>query len=180
MPDGMRMFFGRIKKDENGAVISNGLYTMDKDEENPFKWSKPYLFADGEGWMHVSATQDLTVYTTYLPTHKTTRFRLIDGGYPQREKVEGGLHPGGHPAIAPNESYIVFDSERAGGFGRGDLWVSFRTGDKTWGKGINLGKEVNTPGNESIPHITPDGRYLFFFIHQNGIFIGWVRLLLKG
>jgi len=172
MPDGMRMFFGRIKKDENGAVISNGLYTMNKDEENPLKWSEPYLFADGEGWMHVSATQDQTIYTTYLPTHKTTRFRLVEGRYPQRETLQGGLHPGGHPSIAPDERYIVFDSERERGFGRGDLWVSFRTGDRTWEKGINLGENVNTPGNESIPHITPDGRYLFYTSNRDIYWVG--------
>ena len=171
MPDGMRMFFGRIEKDENGAVISNGLYAMDRDEKKSFAWSDPYLFEDGEGWMHVSATKDQTVYTTYLPNRKTARFRFINGGYPERETPEGGLHPGGHPHIDPDDSYIIFDSEREGGFGSGDLWVCFRNPDGTWGEGINLGNKVNTPGNESIPHLTPDGKYLFYTANRD---IFWV------
>ena len=171
MPDSRRLFFGRIEKDENGVVISNGLYAIDRNEEKPFAWSEPYLFEDGEGWMHVSATGDLTIYTTYLPTRKTARFRLIDGSYPQRETPEGGLHPGGHPSIASDERYIIFDSEREGGFGAGDLWVCFRNADETWGKAINLGNKVNTPGNESIPHLTPDGKYLFYTAHRD---IYWV------
>jgi hypothetical protein len=172
MPDGKRMFFGRIKKDENGVVISNGLYARDRTDEKPFAWSEPYLFEDGEGWMHVSATNDLTVYTTYLPTRRTARFRLIDGSYPERESPEGGLHPSGHPSIAPDERYIVFDSEREGGFGKGDLWVSFRDPDGTWGEGINLGNKINTPGNESIPHLSPDGEYLFYTSNRD---IFWVN-----
>ena len=172
MPDGIRLFFGRIVKDENGVVISNGLYAMDRNEERKFAWSEPYLFEDGEGWMHVSATEDLTIYTTYLPTRKTARFRLIDEGYPTRETPEGGLHPGGHPSIAPDERYIIFDSERAGGFGAGDLWVCFRNPDGTWGEAINLGNKLNTPGNESIPHLTPDGKYLFYTANRD---IYWVN-----
>ena len=132
----------------------------------------PCLFDDGEGWMHVSATRDLTIYTTYLPTHRTARFRFIDGGYPERETIQGGLHPGAHPSIAPDESYIVFDSERPGGVGRGDLWVCFQKSDGTWGDGINLGNTVNTPGNESIPHITPDGKYLFYTANRDIYWVG--------
>ena len=171
MPDGMRMFFGRIEKDENGAVISNGLYAMDRNEESPFSWSEPYLFEDGEGWMHVSATSDLTIYTTYLLNHKTARFRFIDGGYPERETPEGGLHPSGHPSISPDEKYIIFDSEREGGLGKIDLWVSFRNADGTWGEGVNLGNKINTPGNEAIPHQTADGKYLIYTSNRD---IYWV------
>jgi hypothetical protein len=172
IPDGSRMFFGRIEKDENGVVISSGLYAVDKQKERPFSWSEPYLFEYGEGWMHVSATRDLTVYTTYLPTHRTARFRSIDGGYPEREKTLGGLHPGAHPSIASDESYIVFDSERPGGAGKGDLWVCFRKPDGTWGEGINLGSLVNTPGNESIPHLTADGKLLFYTSNRDIYWVG--------
>jgi hypothetical protein len=171
MPDGKRVFFGRIAKDENGAVINSGLYAMDRKEGKLFPWFKPYLFEDGDGWMHVSATSDLTIYTTYLTNHMTTRFELIDGGYSEGDIPEGGLHPGGYPSIALDESYIIFDSERDGGFGSGDLWICFRNLDGTWGDGINLGDKINTPGNESIPHLTPDGDYLFYTANRD---IYWV------
>jgi Tol biopolymer transport system component len=162
MPNGQRMFFGRIAKDENGKVISRGLYATDKVKSDQFSWSEPNLFVDGENWMHISATSDLTIYTTYLFDHKIARFRLINGKYKQKEATTGGLYPGAHPSIAPDESYIIFDSEREGGMGKSDLWVSFREKDGTWGQAINLGDKVNTTGNESIPHLTADGRYLFY------------------
>lgn len=66
----------------------------------------------------------------------------------------------------------MFDSEREGGFGKADLWVSFRDPDGTWGEGINLGNKINTPGNESIPHLSPDGEYLFYTSNRD---IFWVN-----
>jgi hypothetical protein len=172
MPDGKRLFFGRVEKDENGAVKGRGFYAVDKARDQRFFESRPYLFTDGEHWMHVSATRGLTIYTTYLTDHRTTRFALVDGAYPEGESLTGGLHPGGHPAIAPDESFVVFDSEREGGFGAADLWVAFRKSDGTWGEGINLGAKVNSLGNESIPHMTPDGQYLFYTANRDIYWVG--------
>ena len=66
------------------------------------------------------------------------------------------------PYIAPDESYFIFCSFRAGGFGSGDLYISFKQKDGSWGKVINMGDKINTPANERFPNVTPDGKYLFF------------------
>ena len=83
----------------------------------------------------------------------------------------GGLHPGGHPSVAPDERYIIFDSERPGGFGADDLYVCFRKPDGSWGEAINLGDTINSPGGEAIPHMTPDGKYLLYTAKRD---IYWV------
>jgi hypothetical protein len=171
MPDGKKLLFGRIKKDENGATVSVGMYIVERQERQTFDRAESRLYPDAEGWMHVSATRDLTVYTTYLPNRKTARYRLRDGGYPEREIPSGGLHPGAHPAIAPDERYIVFDSERPGGLGEEDLYVCFRQHDGSWGEAVNLGETVNSPGSESIPHLSPDGKFLFYSARRD---IYWV------
>jgi hypothetical protein len=44
----------------------------------------------------------------------------------------------------------------------GDLYVSFRRQDDSWGPPINLGPEVNSPAEENWPVISPDGTFLFF------------------
>jgi Tol biopolymer transport system component len=121
--------------------------------------------------MHVSATRDLTIYTTHLSDHRAARFACVAGRYPEREVLTGGLHPGGHYAISPDERYIVFDSERDGGMGLGDLYVCFREIDGSWSEAINLGDGVNSSDGEGIPHITPDGKYLFYTTHRD---IYWV------
>lgn len=67
-----------------------------------------------------------------------------------------------HPFIAPDESYILWDSERDSGFGDNDIYISFRQNDGSWGDAINLGNTINTAAQEGSPTITPDGKYLFF------------------
>nr|WP_299173242.1 alpha/beta hydrolase-fold protein [uncultured Allomuricauda sp.] len=67
-----------------------------------------------------------------------------------------------HPFIAPDESYLIFDGEREGGFGDSDLYISFRQEDGSWGTAINLGDTINTEAWEAAATVTPDGKYLFF------------------
>jgi Tol biopolymer transport system component len=66
------------------------------------------------------------------------------------------------PLIAPDESYFIFCSFRKGGFGSGDLYISFKQADGSWGDVINMGDRINTDLNERFPIVTPDGKYLFF------------------
>ncbi len=67
-----------------------------------------------------------------------------------------------HPFIASDESYIMWDGERESGQGDGDLYISFKKADGTWGDAINMGDKVNTAAMESAAYVSPDGNYLFF------------------
>ncbi len=67
-----------------------------------------------------------------------------------------------HPFIAPDDSYLIWDSERDGGYGRSDLYISFRQQDGSWGAAINMGDKINTALEDGFPNVTPDGKYLFF------------------
>lgn len=67
-----------------------------------------------------------------------------------------------HPFIAPDESYLLFDSERESGYGDSDIYISFRLKDGSWGVPINLGDKINTEAWEACASVTPDGKYLFF------------------
>jgi hypothetical protein len=57
---------------------------------------------------------------------------------------------------------MILTSSRLGGYGSGDLFVSFRKGDGGWGEPLNLGTEVNSEELEYCPIMTPDRKYLFF------------------
>ncbi|NVJ97306.1 MAG: PD40 domain-containing protein [Alphaproteobacteria bacterium] len=91
--------------------------------------------------------------------------RLVDGmreaPKPLPKEINTGLW-NAHPFIAPDESYIMWDGEREGGFGSNDLFISFRQPDGSWGDAINLGNKVNTDAEEGGPQVTPDGKYIFF------------------
>lgn len=57
---------------------------------------------------------------------------------------------------------MYFFSERLGGEGRSDIWMSTKASGNTWSKPVNLGKTINTPGQETTVYVTPDNKYLFF------------------
>lgn len=65
-----------------------------------------------------------------------------------------------HPAVSPDGKLLYFASNRAGGFGGTDLWVSERK-DGEWGKPENLGPAVNTTANEGFPFVALDGKLFF-------------------
>lgn len=68
----------------------------------------------------------------------------------------------GHPAISPDELTLVFVADMKGGYGQKDLWKVTRTAKNgTWSTPVNLGKDINTSGNEMFPYFHPDGTLYF-------------------
>lgn len=67
----------------------------------------------------------------------------------------------GQPCLSSNNEDLYFVSNREGGFGGLDIWVS-KYIDHYWTKPINLGPSINTPGNETAPFIHPDNESLYF------------------
>jgi hypothetical protein len=62
----------------------------------------------------------------------------------------------------PNEDYFIWSSDRTGGVGNSDLYISFSDHHGGWTAPKNLGPTINTPGTESGPYLSPDYKYLFF------------------
>ncbi len=67
----------------------------------------------------------------------------------------------GSCSVSADGRYLYFASERPGGYGGRDLWVSEKEGDD-WGPATNLGPIINTKYDEDAPFIHPDGITLFF------------------
>lgn len=91
--------------------------------------------------------------------------KLVDGKREKPVKFNEEINTGkwtGHPFIAADESYLIWDSERMGGYGASDLYISFRQKDGSWGSAINLGKDINTKDDNAFGSVTPDGKYLLF------------------
>jgi hypothetical protein len=66
---------------------------------------------------------------------------------------------------------LYFDSDRAGGFGGTDIWVSQRKSrHDDWGAPVDLGPTINTSGTENVPAFSRDGHWLFFGSDRPGGF----------
>lgn len=67
-----------------------------------------------------------------------------------------------HASFSPDCRTIYFTSDRKGGEGDLDIYLSELDKKGNWGKPVNMGKSINTPFNEETPFVTDDGKKLFF------------------
>ncbi|HXW07732.1 MAG TPA: hypothetical protein VD833_21060 [Vicinamibacterales bacterium] len=73
------------------------------------------------------------------------------------------------PAVAKNGLALYFSSDRSGGLGSTDIWVSQRASrSDTWGPPLNLGGPVNTAFGERAPAFSRDGHWMFFVSERPG------------
>jgi len=66
------------------------------------------------------------------------------------------------PTISGDGKTIYFASNRPGGRGGTDIWMTQQMSDGQWGDPINMGPLVNTKKNERSPFVTPDAGTIYF------------------
>jgi flagellar motor protein MotB len=66
------------------------------------------------------------------------------------------------PCLSPDNRDLYFVSNRPGGLGGSDIYVSHLQPDGSWGKPENLGENINTSRDESTPFIHADNQTLYF------------------
>lgn len=77
------------------------------------------------------------------------------------------------PSISKAGLSLYFFSDRPGGFGGNDIWVSRRASvNDPWGPPENLGPTINTEHDDSAPMLTLDGHRLYFTSNRPGGFGG--------
>lgn len=90
--------------------------------------------------------------------------KITDGkfGTPRLLEFNGKAYSCAHPTVNKAGNIIVFTSDIGGGFGGKDLYYSeFIDSTGKWGKPVNLGPVINTPGGERYPFLHPDGTLYF-------------------
>ncbi|WP_421919908.1 OmpA family protein [Marinifilum sp.] len=88
----------------------------------------------------------------------------------------------GHPSLSKDGKKLYFISDRPGGIGGTDIYISEKKGD-AWSEPINAGNRVNTKENEMFPFIT-DNNILYFASKGHaglgGLDIFWIDDLKNG
>ncbi|MFP5332707.1 MAG: hypothetical protein ACLGHX_10165 [Acidimicrobiia bacterium] len=87
-----------------------------------------------------------------------------------------GAHPDfntsaleGCPFVSPDGKMFFMASNRGGGEGMLDIWVSTRDHtDDPWGAPVNLGPPINSTSNDFCPTIGRDGKSFFFVSNRPG------------
>lgn len=64
--------------------------------------------------------------------------------------------------LTPDGNTLILVSNKEGGLGGRDLYISSKKSDGTWSTASNLGNKINTDYDDDAPFITHDGRTLYF------------------
>jgi hypothetical protein len=170
--DGKTLYFSSLRlPDRSGKLGDANIWMIHKTSGG---WSDPLImeFPINTEYFdaHASITKDGTIYfmsnregshgETDLYCSECIRGRYIRAenlGFPVNTKYEEF-----DPFISPDESYLIYCSMTLEGYGKSDLYISFKTSDGSWSEPENLGEEVNSPDYEVRPSITFDGQYFFF------------------
>ena len=67
-----------------------------------------------------------------------------------------------HGFITPDGKTLYFASNRPGGYGELDIWVSEKDNDGSWKRPLNCGPVINTPYNDNTPFFDPSSNTLTF------------------
>jgi outer membrane protein OmpA-like peptidoglycan-associated protein len=70
------------------------------------------------------------------------------------------------PSLSPDKKDLYFSSNRPGGYGGSDIYVSHRQLNGHWSAPENMGPGINTSGDEATPFIHADNQTLYF--NSNG------------
>jgi ankyrin repeat protein len=171
-PDGGRIYF--VSRRPTAPGTSTGKENIWYIEKRSGEWSTPIPVSKAVNFLDVhwqiSVSRALSLY--FCCSEKgLCCSRWENGGYTEPVPVgnpAGDDFSGDTPFIAPDESYLIFNSFREGGHGGSDLYIAFRDRDGEWTKPVNMGPGVNSPAGERCPILSPDGRYLFFLSTRNG------------
>ncbi|MBU1012819.1 MAG: hypothetical protein KKG99_07425 [Bacteroidetes bacterium] len=168
-PNGQRLYFT-----SNRPIEKNGVEKSDADiwyvERKNDSWSEAKWLGEpvnsDSNEIHPSIAQNGNLYFfgRFGPNICVAKYE--DGHYEEPEKLGDEINSEYvdiDPFVAPDESFLIFHSNRPGGLGGNDLYISFRDfeNDK-WMKAVNMGAEINTENSDYCARISTDGKYLFF------------------
>ncbi|MEM6803654.1 MAG: ankyrin repeat domain-containing protein [Bacteroidota bacterium] len=173
-------FISQMALDGQGAVKDIDIWYVEKKGDG---WSEPInagpnINTAGEEY-YISFTQEGTMYfssdghkraDTSRKDHDIYYAKFVDNEFQAAVLLDSAVNTPEYEAdvfVAPDESYLIFCSTRKGGFGGGDLYISFKNEEGNWTQAVNMGKEVNTPNYEYCPFVSKDGKSLFYTSNQD-------------
>lgn len=179
-PDGKRLFFWSNRPPSPNAKPGNNsdIWYVEKTNDG---WGEPVRLDSSIN------TNDWQIYPTvalngnlyFSSNYKNGKgdfdiymCHYINGKYSSPVNLGDSLNTSfieQEPFIAPDESYIIFCSDRqVPKSNRWDLYISFKLSDGKWSKAVSMGNEINSPAMDQTPLVTSDGKYLYFSSSRTG------------
>jgi outer membrane protein OmpA-like peptidoglycan-associated protein len=136
-------------------ILSPNLFKENANDGSPAftKDGKTVVFARGNTGKSKDPSPDVDLY---ISTKNGTTW-----SEPERLAISDSLAWDGSPAYSVDERTLYFSSNRRGGKGGLDLYRVPIDNSGRFGRPINLGAAINTPGDEIFPFISGNGKLYF-------------------
>lgn len=171
--EGKMMFLSSLKPPSSYSINQHGdkywdyiWYVTRQDN----KWSVPrpvdsVVNTLNRHWQFAAAPDG----SLYIPSGRAIHYaKYADNHWAKPVPLPEPMVNVAFPYLSPDASYMVvarMDSNRNWRIG-----VSFRDAENKWVEPRFFGENVNLPGNNLCPNVTPDGKYLFFINNHAGYF----------
>jgi hypothetical protein len=117
--------------------------------------------------MYFASARNGGVYNLFVATRKSA-----GDEYGNAQALPGPVNVPEHsirPSLTADGRILLFQSDRQGGFGYGDIWMTTRASPSApWAAVENLGPLVNTTATDGAPQLSIDGLVLVFHSNRPG------------
>ena len=172
-PDGSRLFFSSDRPSEAGSTGFD-TWWVDRLEDGwgpPVRPGPPLNTEATEVFVSTSREGDLYFASDRDGTTRIYSSHLEDGEYRVADVVAFDMNlaeGAGNPLISPDGQLLFFVSDREGGAGGADLYVTRREGGG-WSPARSLKAPANSPYADFAPALSPDGKILYFTSERPGV-----------
>ncbi|WP_332919200.1 OmpA family protein [Persicobacter psychrovividus] len=165
------------KRDGSGGSDTEDIVVSHRNKDG--NWSKPVSISDNintlqnEGTCTISSDGKMMIFTSCTQGGERKNYGSCDL-YVTYKEGDDWSEPKNlgrtvntsawesQPALSADGRTLFFVSDRRGGFGRRDIYYTTKTDNGLWTPATNLGKNINTSGDEIGPFIHVNNQRLYF------------------
>jgi outer membrane protein OmpA-like peptidoglycan-associated protein len=139
----------------NQSVFSSALFKENANDGTPAftKDGSTVVFARGNTGKSKDPSPDVDLYMSKKTGNAWSE--------PERLSISDSIAWDGSPSFSADERTLYFSSNRRGGKGGVDLYRVPIDNSGRFGRPINLGSTINTPGDELFPYVSANGKLYF-------------------
>jgi len=176
-------YISNMPRNLSDTIVDYDIWYSNREGE---QWSKPInagltINSDADEY-YISFTEAGTMYFASNIAAEENRKHDFDiykspiknEHFQTPQMLNDAINSGRYEAdvfIAPDESYIIYCAARRSGYGKGDLYISFKTQKGDWSNSVNMGPMINSEAHELCPFVTYDNKYLYYTSNQD---VFWV------